>query len=761
MKKSRLYQVGVIGGVCIGVLLFFVYGHMGASAYTQEQWIEIHPNEFQCDAAHSHCRVEREILPSHHFFIESEEDIEGRVIFFERNTWTTDFQLSLERDAPDHDIGMRASQSFHLDETSRFQIILSRWPQESVFVTAYDRIASQPARRVTRFRIAVNSQPESLAVIPRSEWLGGGDELSQTKSDELWPLQYEQIEKIIIHHTATAIRDVTGDGITNHADYGEAIRALYKSHTHTRGWGDIGYHYIIDPEGYIWEGRRGGDGIVGGHVTRSRACTRFPKAGVGFNKGTIGVALLGTYSVDEASEASLDALSTLIARKAWEFEIDPTKSHFFQDQVYPTVMSHRDVDCTDCPGDQIQKKMPEVILSSHEKLNYYSSVMPRIYHAARVSGAQEIEVRVGEKIEFTLSFRNEGTTTWRNYGHEPMYIAREDVKQRLSSLDSFRIATEKQPLEEKANIQLARTQEPNVRPGEIGTFHISIEEIPQELITKKKFVLALGTRGWLPSGESEIMVMNTGLEWAATLLPENKEQSIRDFEGVKRSIQFQNRGTKTWKQGEVTLFFYNENKKPASLVTKEKEALTFTEKEIKPGESATFEVGLYSEKHGEYVITPELKAGDQILSGSNYEKIRIAVAPSYQAEIVSHSFPPAIRTSWQPTVSVVIKNTGVADWNNPQLSSVKDGKKRSSFAHASWESVSRIDSAKKVVPGDTVTFLFTLKGPAQTGSYKEALRLGDGKRNIQFIKDGIELGGWKYEIRVDPIPKKKAIKKKM
>ena len=161
------------------------------------------------------------------------------------------------------------------------------------------------------------------------QWLGDLA-LSREKLESLWPPEYEEVKKIIIHHTASTVRDVNGDGALDGSDYRELVRAIYHYHASSKKWGDIGYQYIIDPDGTIYEGRFGGDGVVGGHAYRSRACTKFGPSNMPFNKGTIGISLLGTYQDQSITLQAHEALTTLIAEKAWEFEFEPLGSGFFR-----------------------------------------------------------------------------------------------------------------------------------------------------------------------------------------------------------------------------------------------------------------------------------------------------------------------------------------------------------------------------------------------------------------------------------------------
>ena len=167
-----------------------------------------------------------------------------------------------------------------------------------------------------------------------------------------WPPRYQKVQKFVIHHT------VTDDGGTNVA---ASIRAIYYYHAVTRGWGDIGYNYLVDKFGNIWTGRQGGDTVVGGHA-------------YGWNNGSIGIAALGDYSVAQPTGALQGAIANIIAVKSTQYGIQPYGNDTFTHQeqapdgswVYitsnpPNIQGHRDCNYilnqhggqTACPGNGI------------------------------------------------------------------------------------------------------------------------------------------------------------------------------------------------------------------------------------------------------------------------------------------------------------------------------------------------------------------------------------------------------------------------
>lgn len=75
----------------------------------------------------------------------------------------------------------------------------------------------------------------------------------------VWPIEKtKQVERIILHHTAE----------NNQANKDDLalIRGIYYYHTIVRGWGDIGYNYLVGQRGQIYEGRAGGDYNVAAHA---------------------------------------------------------------------------------------------------------------------------------------------------------------------------------------------------------------------------------------------------------------------------------------------------------------------------------------------------------------------------------------------------------------------------------------------------------------------------------------------------------------
>lgn len=158
-----------------------------------------------------------------------------------------------------------------------------------------------------------------------------------------WPRSYsKEVKLIVIHHTGEAANSTLPD-----LPGPEQVQAIYRMHTVTNGWGDIGYHYLIDTEGVIYEGRAGGHGVIGAHVY----CA---------NTGTIGIALIGNFQSKNPSEEQVKSLRRLIASLAKEYDIDLTKNVLFHGKKQPTVVGHRDIAPTACPGRRLQSLLTTI-----------------------------------------------------------------------------------------------------------------------------------------------------------------------------------------------------------------------------------------------------------------------------------------------------------------------------------------------------------------------------------------------------------------
>lgn len=215
----------------------------------------------------------------------------------------------------------------------------------------------------------------SAAVISRIAW-GSPD----GEGSPRWVPFFEEPFHIVIHHTDAppGPNGPAGD-----------LRAIWSFHTFTRGWGDIGYNYVIDTSGNVYEGRAGGDLSAGAHTHN-------------FNAGALGISLIGSYQYATPPAPMLRTLQALIIRLANRYGIDTRAVVSQRGLPFRALAGHRDFNLTTCPGDQVYNRLPGL----------RDAVARAVRSDAAPAGAGTLFVTGGAPGTALLRVRNTGTTTW-------------------------------------------------------------------------------------------------------------------------------------------------------------------------------------------------------------------------------------------------------------------------------------------------------------------------------------------------------------
>ncbi len=161
------------------------------------------------------------------------------------------------------------------------------------------------------------------------------------------------VKMAFVHHTAT-----TNDYSCKQAP--SIIRGIYRYHVVSLGWRDIGYNFLIDKCGTIYEGRAGGvrEPVQGAHT-------------LGFNKDSMGVAVIGSFQKTDPPKAATDALAKITAWKLGLFDRDPqgtvtmtsegSGKYGRGEKVRMNVISgHRDGYRTECPGQKLYDELGSI-----------------------------------------------------------------------------------------------------------------------------------------------------------------------------------------------------------------------------------------------------------------------------------------------------------------------------------------------------------------------------------------------------------------
>ena len=198
-----------------------------------------------------------------------------------------------------------------------------------------------------RIPLRVPAATVAPPIVPRLSW--GADE-----SIRRGPPSYAaDVRFAIVHHTA-------GRNDYSRAEAAAIVKGIQLFHVQGNGWNDIGYNFLVDRFGTIYEGRFGGvdRNVIGAHA-------------LGFNTGSVGIALLGTYGSTPPSSAAQDAIARLIAWRLDLAHVDPTSfltyisggSERYRSGI-PVLLSavsgHRDTGFTECPGDALYARLGSI-----------------------------------------------------------------------------------------------------------------------------------------------------------------------------------------------------------------------------------------------------------------------------------------------------------------------------------------------------------------------------------------------------------------
>jgi hypothetical protein len=161
------------------------------------------------------------------------------------------------------------------------------------------------------------------------------------------------MRQVHVHHTAT------GNDYSR-SDVPAILRGMYRYHTHSLGWFDIGYNFLVDRFGRAWVGRSGGSGrlVRGAHT-------------LGFNKTSVGIAVIGNLEERRPWKKAVTSVVKLAAWKLDKYDRQATgtvvvrssgSDKYSEDErvELPVIDGHRDTNDTACPGEYLYAELPSI-----------------------------------------------------------------------------------------------------------------------------------------------------------------------------------------------------------------------------------------------------------------------------------------------------------------------------------------------------------------------------------------------------------------
>lgn len=167
-------------------------------------------------------------------------------------------------------------------------------------------------------------------IITRRQW-GANPSMTEPCSNGLYGLT---AEAVTIHHT------VNSNNYTK-AEADNLVRGIYAYHTQSNGWCDVGYNFLVDKYGQIFQGRRGWmqRQVQGAHAGDAAV-----------NEQSTGISLIGNFENARPTRAMKAAVVRLTSWRLDRFYRNPKGIADIRGSKYPRVMGHRDVKSTACPG---------------------------------------------------------------------------------------------------------------------------------------------------------------------------------------------------------------------------------------------------------------------------------------------------------------------------------------------------------------------------------------------------------------------------
>ncbi|MER5770509.1 peptidoglycan recognition protein [Streptomyces sp. NPDC001985] len=234
-------------------------------------------------------------------------------------------------------------------------VSVSPKPPESVEPSTVGPSPSTSAPTPTPTPSAPASTAPKPPITDRAGW--GADESISPEAPGYLP--GGRIKAAVVHHT-------TGSNSYTCAEAPALVRGIYAYHVTGLKWKDIGYNFLVDKCGVVYEGRKGGvdQPVMGAH-------------NYGFNSETTGISVLGSHDLVAPSRAALTSVARVAAWKLGQYGVSPTgtatmipgadgknlRNETWKKGVpldRPAIFAHRDSDVTVCPGDFLYSQMPAI-----------------------------------------------------------------------------------------------------------------------------------------------------------------------------------------------------------------------------------------------------------------------------------------------------------------------------------------------------------------------------------------------------------------
>jgi hypothetical protein len=245
--------------------------------------------------------------------------------------------------------------------------------------------------RVTTRASRSLSEAGTPAIVSRSAW-HANEEIVRAA-----PRFAPALQLAVVHHTA-------GANSYTPAQAAAIVRGIEVYHVQGNGWNDIGYNFLVDRFGTVYEGRAGGitRNVIGAHSE-------------GFNSGTVGIALIGNFTAAKPPRAMQDAVVKLLAWRLDVAHIDPLSRVVYvsggnakfkagRAVTLRAISGHRDTGPSECPGNDAYALLPAIA----KRVSLTG--LPKLYSptvTGSPGGAVRFQARVSSALPWTVTITDQ------------------------------------------------------------------------------------------------------------------------------------------------------------------------------------------------------------------------------------------------------------------------------------------------------------------------------------------------------------------